>query len=222
MKNLIFDADGTIWDSAQPVADSWSEVLEKKYSDKLPFRFTKEDMYAVMGKTMTEIADTFFPALSEEEKKQVMQDCMAYENAYLADHPGMFYAGLTDTLKKLKNDGYHCCIVSNCQDGYLEAMLAGNKDLAECIEDTECFGRTFLPKSGSIELLLKRNHIAKSDAVYIGDTAMDEKAADDAGIAFIHAAYGFGTADHPAGVIHAPAELPAVLAQLNGDVNHEA
>lgn len=222
MKNLIFDADGTIWDSAQPVADSWSEVLEEKYSDRITTRFTKEDMYAVMGRTMTEIADVFFPGLSDEEKDAVMQDCMSHENAYLKDHPGMFYAGLVETLKKLKEEGYHCFIVSNCQDGYLEAMLAGNKDLAECMEDIECFGRTFLPKSGSIELLMKRNGIAKSDAVYIGDTAMDEKAADDAGIAFIHAAYGFGAAEHPAGVIHAPEELPRILAKLNGENDHEA
>lgn len=210
-KNLLFDADGTIWDSARPVVDSWNIILEEKYSDIVPYRLTLDDMYHSMGKTMTDIADSLFPHLEKNKRLQVLTDCMAYENDYLASHPGRFYLGLTDTLKSLKEQGCHNFIVSNCQDGYLEAMLASNKELASVIEDTECFGRTGLPKSGSICLLLERHGIAKEEAVYIGDTSMDEKAAREAGISFIHAAYGFGKAERPDGIIKDIRRLPDLL-----------
>lgn len=213
-KNLIFDADGTIWDSAEAVAESWSCVIAGKYADLVPYRITKQMMYHVMGRTMKEIGDILLPDLSEKQKIMVLNECMAYENEYLTSHPGTFYPGLVETLKMLKEKGCHCFVVSNCQDGYLEAMLKGNRQLASCIEDTECYGRTGLPKSGSICVLMDRNHIAREESVYIGDTAMDETAAREAGISFIHAAYGFGKAVNPDGVIHKTEELSAILRSL--------
>ena len=45
------------------------------------------------------------------------------------------------------------------------------------------------------------------EAVYVGDTAGDMTAAHSAGLPFIHAAYGFGTADSPEYVISSFSEL---------------
>ena len=56
---------------------------------------------------------------------------------------------------------------------------------------------------------MERNQYSK--AVYIGDTIKDERAAKDAQIPFIHAAYGFGTAEAPDAVIHSIDELEAVV-----------
>ena len=66
----------------------------------------------------------------------------------------------------------------------------------------------------NILLLLKRNGIKAEDAVYVGDTAMDEAASRRAGIRFVHASYGFGEAERPDAVIREMAELPGVLETL--------
>ena len=50
-KGIIFDMDGTLWDSAPQVAESWNRVIEEKYQD-INVHITTEDMYRVMGKTM--------------------------------------------------------------------------------------------------------------------------------------------------------------------------
>ena len=56
--------------------------------------------------------------------------------------------------------------------------------------DTECWGRTRLPKGESNRLLIERNKL--KHPVYVGDTQGDAQSAIDAGIPFIYAAYGFG------------------------------
>ena len=76
------------------------------------------------------------------------------------------------------------------------------------ITDIECYGNTNLSKAENISLVIKRNHLDAS--FYVGDTAMDEQAANDAGIPFVHAAYGFGTAQKPAAVIHDFSELVSI------------
>lgn len=51
----------------------------------------------------------------------------------------------------------------------------------------------------------------------IGDTLGDEQAARTAGIPFIHAAYGFGTAAHPDATIHDIRELAEVARAITGN-----
>ena len=56
-KGVIFDMDGTVWDSSANVAKAWTEkIQEAGYQDKF---VTREDIQSVMGKPMDVIADTF-------------------------------------------------------------------------------------------------------------------------------------------------------------------
>ena len=50
--------------------------------------------------------------------------------------------------------------------------------------------------------------------MYVGDTLGDERAAEDAAVPFIHAAYGFGRALDPAAVLPDIRELPRLLQTL--------
>ena len=75
--------------------------------------------------------------------------------------------------------------------------------------DYEEWGRTGKAKSENIRLVMERNHCKKG--VYVGDTQKDKDAATDAGIAFIWAAYGFGTVDQYDGKIEHFPDLQEVL-----------
>ena len=66
-------------------------------------------------------------------------------------------------------------------------------------------------KGRNICLLMERNGILQENAVYIGDTAGDEEAAQYAGIHFIWAGYGFGKAKSPDTVLNDIVELPSQL-----------
>lgn len=184
---IIFDMDGTLWDSAEGVALSWTEIVHKEYDKERVI--TTEDIQGVMGRTMDKIADALFPELSKEDRMSLLRKCCNYENEYLRIHGGNLFPELEETLKALQ-DEYDLYIVSNCQSGYIEAFLE-HYGFGHYFKDIECYGNNDLPKSENIKLVVERNNLEK--AVYVGDIQGDYDATMAAGLPFIHAAYGFGT-----------------------------
>lgn len=207
-KGILFDVDGTLWDSAPQVAESWNQVLAGY--PEYDFRITARDMYDNMGKTMMDLGQAIFPGLSLDECQRIMEECMAYENQYLLAHPGSLYPDVKETLRSL-NGRYGLYIVSNCQTGYIEVLLK-SCGLKEYIRDIECYGNTGLPKGDNIRMVIQRNHLDR--CFYVGDTGMDEAAADVANIPFVYASYGFGSAKEPAGIIESMSQLPALAKKL--------
>ena len=190
MESLIFDIDGTLWDSRALVAEGYNLQLHDE--GLVGYDTNAEELKTLFGKTMTEIADILFPDIPQEQRYELMQRCMDRENAYLAQSPcRVGYEGIVETLESLARD-YRLFIVSNCQSGYIEAFLHAH-NLSSYFEDTECWGRTRATKGESNRILIARNNL--KNPVYVGDTIGDAKSAADAGIPFIYAAYGFGTVD---------------------------
>ena len=185
-KGIIFDMDGTLWDSAAGVAESWNEAILAYGYERKPL--TAGDIQSVMGKTMEDIADILFPELNVMQRKELLDLCCRLENDYLRRHGGVFYPDIRKTMEKLKVN-YHLYIVSNCQAGYIEAFLDYYK-FHDLIEDIECYGNNDKPKGENIALLYQRNNL--EDAVYVGDIQGDYDASMSAGVRFIHAGYGFG------------------------------
>ena len=54
MDGIIFDVDGTLWDSVEVVAESWNLAI-KENSDLEP-NLNREILQGLFGKTMDEIA----------------------------------------------------------------------------------------------------------------------------------------------------------------------
>lgn len=207
-KGIIFDVDGTLWDAAVQVVDSWNEVLSAH--SEVDVRITVQEMYDNMGKTMDELGKAFFPMLSHEERMKLMKECMDFENHYLESHPGRLYPDVKEMFIQL-SARYELYIVSNCQCGYIEVLLK-SCGLGEYVRDIECFGNTGLPKGDNIRMVIQRNHLDK--CFYVGDTAMDQAAAAIAQIPFVHAAYGYGKADGPAASLEHMDQLPGIAKQL--------
>ena len=206
---IIFDLDGTLWDSTASIRDLWNTVIEQE--TKKVSRLTQEDIRALMGKTMEDIAAALFPTETKREQARIIGLCGEAENEYLARQGAILYEALEDTLRALAKD-HRLFIVSNCQEGYIQAFLEAHK-LEPYFSDFEMSGRTGMPKWSNIRLLMERNDL--TEAVYVGDTEGDQSAARLAGIPFIHAAYGFGNVSDPDGVIHRFAELPDCLRRMN-------
>ena len=209
---LLFDLDGTLWDSAANVAEAWNEIFLREDPSLPPL--TTEDIHSVMGLTMREIQDVLHPSIPAEKRDRIFEECNRYEVEYLRLHGGTVYPGLREVLEALRGRGFTLGIVSNCQCGYIDAFLKSS-GVGDLIADWEEWERTGLVKGKNIRLVMERNGF--DQAVYIGDTAKDEEAANLAGLPFIHAAYGFGRGQHPVGVLSALTELPALIDRLNLD-----
>ena len=200
--------DGTLWDSSEGVALAWNSVLrDRGFSEPI---LTKQDIMNVMGRTMTEIGDLLFSFLPKKERSALLDACMAHENEYLAEHGGVLYPELSDTLTKLQ-EAAPLFIVSNCQAGYIEAFLDFYR-FHSFFTDHLCFGDNHLPKDKNIRLLARRNALERY--FYVGDIEADRIAAEAGGAEFIHAAYGFGAVSKPVPSIQRFSELPGLLSSL--------
>ena len=204
-KAIIFDMDGTLWDSADNVAESWNIAMKEWGYEREPIN--EADMQRVMGKTMDQIAEILFDKVEGQERADLLAHACKVENDYLREHGGVLYPEIRETMEKLKEE-YRLLIVSNCQSGYIEAFLDYYK-FHDLVEDIECFGNNNKPKNENIALICERNDIAKEDAVYVGDIQGDYDSATAAGVKFIHAAYGFGTINEEVPAISCMKELPA-------------
>ena len=187
MDGIIFDVDGTIWDSTDPVAEAWNLTIEKNSS--LDVRVDRQILSRLFGKTMTEIGDALFPMIEDANRRGALLDaCYNYENLYLEEHPGTIYEGMTETIRSL-SEKYPLFIVSNCQCGYIEVVMKCT-GIGPYIKDHLCFGETQTPKGETIRTLMERNGL--KDVVYVGDTQGDADACRAAGVPFIFAEFGFG------------------------------
>lgn len=202
---LIFDLDGTLWNSSQEVVTAWNTALAR-HKD-LQKQITVSDMQSYMGKQMEAIMELILPDCEEDRRLELLDECCREEHAYLREHGAPLYPDIIETLTELKKQ-YQLYIVSNCQDGYIQTFLDYYK-LWDLFDDFENPGRTNLDKAGNISLVIERNKVKK--ACYIGDTLGDQQASDKAGIPFIHAAYGFGKPDRKCPEINSMKELPEVI-----------
>lgn len=201
---IIFDMDGTLWDSREGIVNSWNSVYEKNGLDK---RITIEELTGCMGLPMDLFAEKIFEGKKYEEVKDIFEQCFVSENEYLLKHGGILYPELENTLKELQKK-YRLFIVSNCQKGYIEAFLEHHK-LSQYFEDFECYGNNDLQKWDNIALVIERNKLKAP--VYVGDIEKDKIAAKKAGADFIFAAYGFGEVVEYDGIAHNFAELAKIL-----------
>lgn len=184
--SIIFDLDGTLWDSTEGVLESWNQTMEK--FSEIRKELTVEDIKGVMGLTIEDIAVKLFPDLDDRQRLNIIKQCCEDECKLLEVKGGVLFPKLEEVLKELSKK-YKLFIVSNCQCGYIEAFFKAHK-LEEYFVDFENPGRTGLTKGENIKLVMERNNLKSS--IYVGDTAGDQKAAKVAGIPFIYARYGFG------------------------------
>lgn len=209
MESVIFDIDGTLWDSRALVAEGYNIQLRSEGYDHLCVN--AEILRPLFGKVMTEIADAILAEIPMPERYALMERCMETENRYLEENECKIgYEGVKQTLEELAKT-YRLFIVSNAQCGYPELCIE-KLGLGEVIRGHLCFGDTGTEKGETILELMRRHDI--TDSVYIGDTQGDYEATQVANIPFVWAAYGFGSPDGAAGRITDIRQLPETLKAL--------
>ena len=190
-ESLIFDIDGTLWDSRALVAKGYNAQLRDEGMER--FSVDAEVLKSVFGKVMTEIADILFAELPPQERYPLLERCMEREGETLHNDPcNIGYPRVKETLEELIKK-HRLFIVSNSQCGYPELCMQ-KLGLEQLISGHLCFGDTGTCKGDTIKRLMKDHGI--TSACYIGDTAGDMEAADHAGIPFVYCTFGFGNPDH--------------------------
>ncbi len=205
MDSIIFDVDGTLWDSTFVVAKSWDEISKREYDPDLDI--TADLLKCHFGKLLPDIGRAVFTKVDDAEALRLTDLCCEAEHRALLATPPDVYPGIRQVIKELSKK-YSLYIVSNCQAGYIEDFLEGT-GLGEYFKDHLCPGDTGVAKAENIKEIVRRNNL--KDAVYVGDTMGDYRATKEAGLPFIFASYGFGEVPTPDYTIDEPLELLKIL-----------
>ncbi|TSD67491.1 HAD family hydrolase [Inquilinus sp. KBS0705] len=188
--SIIFDLDGTLWDSTETITRAWQAAL-----DQAPYMshevMTRERVRSITGMTYDKIFEKLFPYLDDAQRKEIQSLCSVSELDILHKIGGILYPNLAETLTYLRQK-YKLYIVSNCQSGYIELFLDLNNMHAYFLAH-QCYGTKGNPKADNIRDIVN-DHNLKAP-VYVGDTMGDYESATKAGVPFIFCSYGFGVVE---------------------------
>ena len=187
-ESIIFDVDGTLWDSRELLAGAYNDQLGREGLGHI--HVTAEILRPLFGRTMTSLADGVFPQIPAPERYNLMDRCIERMDEHLEKYasPAIGYPDLRQTLEQLRKK-HRLFIVSNGQKGYPQ-MAAKKLQLDDLIDGYLSFGDTGASKGQTLLKLMELENI--QSAAYVGDTQGDLEACQEAGIPFIWSAFGFG------------------------------
>ena len=192
-KLIIFDADGTIWDSEKDVFLAFNHTLKNNGNKEI----TKEEFQRLAGLDLEEM---FRRVLSKGEETLANEYVKKYRKYYIdeghyADETTLF-ENVKEILENLKKQGFHMAIASGKPKRILDKMV-------ECFHLNEFefvlgTGEShFNPKPDPeiLNYIMNELHISKKDAVMVGDTKADIMAGKNARIDTIAVTYGYEKID---------------------------
>ncbi|MBQ1492336.1 MAG: HAD family hydrolase [Blautia sp.] len=208
MDSLIFDVDGTLWDSTFIVAKAWNDYLLAE--DGKDYHITDVTLKGLFGRLLIDIAKVLFPDKPYAEQERLIDECCQKEHEALIATPAPLYPGMEETLRAL-SEKIPLFIVSNCQAGYIEVFLEGT-GTEKYFTDHLCPGDSGKAKADNILLIKEKHHL--SSPFYVGDTQGDFTACKEAGVPFIHVNYGFASVPDAPYQAQTPAELLTLCQKL--------
>ena len=204
---IIFDLDGTLWETERISYKTANAVLKKYETDK---EISMEVVKSTMGCTFAETAEMYMPYYDVEKREKILGQMLDLNAQILSEFGGNVYKNLEETLEVLSQN-YRLAIVSNCADGYIESFLNSSK-LDKYFIDYMAAAKYKVTKAEAIRQVVERNDV--DSAIYVGDTINDYKATLGADVDFIQAKYGFGEDLKTEYSIEDISELPELLENI--------
>jgi len=188
VKLVIFDWDGTLFDSIDTICQS---MLHAAQLANAPQR-NKEDVKNIIGLSLDKAVQVIWPELSKNEQDGIIEH---YKKTYVAKDqtPPSAYLGVIETLHKLKKSGIKMAVATGkSRRGLERAMcLTGTKDY---FVSTRCADETLSkPHPLMLEHILAELNLSPEQAVMVGDTEYDLNMATNAGMKSIGVTYGAHT-----------------------------
>lgn len=204
---IIFDVDGTLWDSTYVVKDAWNQAIQDAgYPNP---EITADRLKGLFGLPMDDIIKDIMPELSKEEREAIAPHVYKYEDEYLEKQSGILYDRIIEVIIELSKS-IPVYIVSNCQGGYIELFMK-KTGIEDIIKGHLCPADTGKLKAANISQIINENNL--KSPIYVGDTIMDERACKEAGCPFCFATYGFGKSQEPEYTIDKPWDLVEMIVQ---------
>jgi HAD superfamily hydrolase (TIGR01549 family) len=197
---LLLDLDGVLMDTRPVMQSAWHEV-QKTHGLDVPFAAYQQHL----GRGF----DDIMRRLGVEEADLVHE---TYTTASLAaSHLARQFAGVTEVLHAFVAEGWRLGVVTSKPLDRAAPLLAQLGCPFATIRTPGSGGRA-KPAPDPILLALVDLRVDPAAATYIGDMAVDQEAATRAGVAYVHAAWGYGQPTLPLPhIVASPQQLLQLL-----------
>ncbi len=210
---LIFDWDGTLCDSTQKIV----VCVQKAAADVGLTVLPEETVLDIIGLGIMEALHKLYPGASLERLHRLRE---SYKKWYLEldDVPSPLFAGVEETLIKLRDEGYMLTIATGKGRAGLDRILASLK-LTTLFHGSRCADETrSKPDPLMVFELLDQFKYPRQHALVVGDTEYDMEMARRAEVARVAVTYGAHHIDRLVGYLPSFSidSFPQILAGLSG------
>lgn len=217
MKLVLFDLDGTLCDTLADITASLNRALAVCGFPA----FTPEQASAMIGRSTAYLCQRAMPRGHENDWETVRDHFLADYLRHLSDKT-VPYDGIPEAVAALRAAGYTLAVVTNKPHAHAVALISRVFDgHGACFAQVQGHSPKFLtkPDPESLAFVIASLGATPADAVYVGDSDVDLRFAENMGVPFIGCAWGFRGRDAllAAGanvVVDRPAELPAAVAAV--------
>lgn len=213
-KLLIFDVDGTIWDSEKDVFLSFNHTLKTMAG----FEITKEQFQELAGKPL---GDMFEKVLPDDKKALSGEYEKAYKKYYIDEEhfadATVLFPDVKRIIDKFKNEGYYMAVASSKPKRILDKMVATfNLEGFNYVLGTEESDFKHKPDPQIVNYIMDKLNVTKEDTVIIGDSKSDILTGKNAGIDTIAVTFGYDKKENlisaePTSIIDKFGELENIL-----------
>lgn len=184
---VIFDMDGTVLDTLADLADAVNFAL-REY--EMPQR-TIDEVRAFVGNGVRRLLELSVPdGFSNPQFEEVFARFKEYYAIHCNDKTKA-YDGILPLLRELDKEGYALAIVSNKLDSAVKELNEIYFEGIVKVAIGEVEGIAKKPAPDMVEKALKELGKTKETAVYVGDSDVDLKTAENAGLPCISVLWGF-------------------------------
>lgn len=187
-KAVIFDLDGTLLDTLEDLRDSLNYALEQRGHR----RQSTEEVRRKVGDGLAKLVERALEGSGADtaERDAVLEEFKPYYAAHCREKTCP-YAGVTELMEALKDQGVRIAIVSNKVDGAVKALsgefFPGLVDFAAGEKE----GVRRKPAPDTVLEALRALEAEAAEAVYVGDSEVDIATAENAGMEAILVTWGF-------------------------------
>ncbi len=188
LKCVLFDMDGTLSDTLDDLKVAMNYTLEKL---ALPLR-SREEVLSYVGNGIDALVERGLPDGKKHLKETATDIFKAYYKEHLTDYTRP-YDGVNETIDALMAKGIKIGIVSNKLQSPLEAIVRsfwGNKINAVC-GITDYYREK--PYPDMVYICLDKLGCTLEEAIYVGDSLVDVKTANNAKTKFVACTWGFSS-----------------------------
>ncbi|WP_298147179.1 HAD-IIIA family hydrolase [uncultured Acinetobacter sp.] len=182
LKLIIFDWDGTLFDSVGQIVASLQFAAEQF---KQPL--THEDAKSIIGLGLPEVAHTLFPQVPELHA-DILQ---CYSEHYVAHSKGdAWFVGISDMLQHLKAQGIQLAVATGKSRKGLDRVLAQTQSQDLFVATRAASETKSKPDPLMLAEILQHTGIQANEAIMVGDTSYDLSMAQHIGMPSVGVAYG--------------------------------